>query len=71
MIIKGEKFTFVDTFETPITVADSWVVPKNKLGGGNGEAKLYVVHAKRWSLSLGRLVSQLLVMCSGRICRHI
>lgn len=42
MNIEGEKFTFVDTFETPITVADSWVMPKNKLGGGNGEAKLYV-----------------------------
>lgn len=42
MIIAGEKFTFDGTFETPITVADSWVMPKNKLGGGNGEAKLYV-----------------------------
>lgn len=42
MNIEGEKFTFVDTFETAITVADSWVTPKNKLGGGNGEAKLYV-----------------------------
>lgn len=42
MIIEGEKFTFEDTFDTPITVADSWVVPKNKLGGGNGEAKLYI-----------------------------
>lgn len=42
MIIEGEKFKFVDTYETPITVADSWVMPKNKLGGGNGEAKLYV-----------------------------
>jgi len=42
MNIEGEKFTFVDTFETPITVADSWVMPKNKLGDGNGEAKLYV-----------------------------
>ena len=41
MTIKGENFKFVNTFETPITVADSWVVPKNKLGGGNGEAKLY------------------------------
>lgn len=41
MIIEGEKFTFQDTFEAPITVADSWVMPKNKLGGGNGEAKLY------------------------------
>ena len=42
MIIAGEKFTFDSTYETPITVADSWVMPKNKLGGGNGEAKLYV-----------------------------
>ncbi len=42
MIIEGEKFKFVDTYETPITVADSWVMPKNKLGDGNGEAKLYV-----------------------------
>ena len=42
MNIEGEKFTFVNTFETPIAVADSWVMPKNKLGDGNGEAKLYV-----------------------------
>jgi len=42
MIIAGEKFTFDSTFDTPITVADSWVTPKNKIGGGNGEAKLYV-----------------------------
>ena len=41
MIIEGERFTFEDTFDTPITVADSWVMPKNKLGDGNGEAKLY------------------------------
>jgi hypothetical protein len=42
MNIEGERFTFVDTFETPIAVADSWVMSKNKLGYGNGEAKLYV-----------------------------
>lgn len=42
MIIAGEKFIFNGTFETPITVADSWVMPKNKLGDGNGEAKLYI-----------------------------
>lgn len=42
MIIEGEKFTFIDTIEHPITVADSWVVPSNKLGDGNGEAKLYI-----------------------------
>lgn len=42
MIIEGQKFEFVDTMPTPITVADSWVKPKNKLGSGNGEGKLYV-----------------------------
>ena len=42
MIIEGESFKFEDTLDTPITVADSWVMPKNKLGDGNGEAKLYV-----------------------------
>lgn len=42
MTIGGENFYFVDTLETPIYVADSWVVGKNKLGDGNGEAKLYV-----------------------------
>lgn len=42
MIIEGENFKFEDTLESPITVADSWVMPKNKLGDGNGEAKLYV-----------------------------
>ena len=26
MIIEGENFKFEDTFETPITVADSWVM---------------------------------------------
>lgn len=42
MIIEGNKFEFVDTIENPISVADSWVKSPNKLGGGNGEAKLYV-----------------------------
>ena len=42
MIIEGQKFEFIDTIPTPITVADSWVKPKNKLGSGNGEGKLYV-----------------------------
>ena len=42
MIIVGEKFTFIDTIEHPITVADSWVAQSNKLGEGNGEAKLYI-----------------------------
>lgn len=41
MNFAGEDFMFDGTFDTPITVADSWVTPKNKLGGGNGEAKLY------------------------------
>lgn len=41
MIIAGEEFTFNNTYESPITVADSWVMSNNKLGEGNGEAKLY------------------------------
>ena len=42
MIIEGEKFTFIDTIEHPITVPDCWVAASNKIGDGNGEAKLYV-----------------------------
>lgn len=37
----NEDFNVVDTKEK-ITIADSFVVPKNKIGGGHGEAKLYV-----------------------------
>lgn len=55
MNIEGEKFTFVDTFETPITVADSWVMPKNKIGGGNGEAKLYVGSRDRMESFFGEI----------------
>lgn len=42
MIIGGQNFKFVDTFATPIAIADSWVRPQNKTGSGNGEAKLYI-----------------------------
>lgn len=55
MIIKGEKFTFVDTFDSPITVADSWVMPKNKLGDGNGEAKLYVASRDKMEAFFGEI----------------
>ena len=54
MIIAGETFTFEGTFETPITVADSWVVPKNKLGDGNGEAKLYVSSRDKMEAFFGK-----------------
>ncbi|MCK9492496.1 MAG: HNH endonuclease [Sulfurimonas sp.] len=37
----NEKFTVIDTKEK-ITIADSFVVRQNKIGTGNGEAKLYV-----------------------------
>jgi len=36
-----EIFSIIDVLEK-ISVADSFVVPSNKIGGGNGEAKLYV-----------------------------
>lgn len=39
--ILGEQFILVDTKEK-LTIADSFVVRQNKIGGGNGEAKLYV-----------------------------
>ena len=39
--IKGKRFQVLDTKEK-ITIADSFVVRQNKIGGGNGEAKLYV-----------------------------
>ncbi|MBQ9362177.1 MAG: HNH endonuclease [Bacteroidaceae bacterium] len=55
MNIEGYKFTFDDTFETPITVADSWVMPKNKLGGGNGEAKLYVGSREKMENFFGKI----------------
>ena len=42
MEIQGQKFKIVDIFDTPITVPDCFVVSTNKLGTGNGEAKLYI-----------------------------
>jgi len=37
----NKNFTVIDTKEK-ITIADSFVVRQNKIGSGNGEAKLYV-----------------------------
>lgn len=53
MIIEGNKFTFIDTIETPIKVADSWVGRQNKIGGGNGEAKLYIGNRDRMESFFG------------------
>ncbi len=39
--ILNEPFKVLDTKEK-ITIADSFVVRQNKIGGGNGEAKLYI-----------------------------
>lgn len=39
--LSGKSFRIVDVLER-ISVADSFVMPDNKTGGGNGEAKLYV-----------------------------
>lgn len=39
----NKDFNVIETKEK-ITIADSFVVPKNKIGGGHGEAKLYVGH---------------------------
>ena len=42
MKILDKDFRVLDTFNGNITVPDCLVVPKNKLGGGHGEAKLYI-----------------------------
>ena len=42
MIIDGQNFNFVDTLDSPITVPDCFVMRPSKIGGGNGEAKLYI-----------------------------
>lgn len=42
MKIDGQNFTFVDTLNSSITVPDCFVMRGSKIGGGNGEAKLYV-----------------------------
>lgn len=54
MIIEGQKFEFVGTIDTPIAVADSWVKPKNKIGYGNGEAKLYIGSRNKMEDFFGR-----------------
>lgn len=41
IILDNHNFKVVDTKEK-ITIADSFVVPQNKIGRGNGEAKLYI-----------------------------
>jgi hypothetical protein len=41
IVLNNHNFTVVDTIEK-ITIADSFVVRQNKIGGGNGEAKLYI-----------------------------
>jgi putative restriction endonuclease len=41
IILDNHNFNVVDTKEK-ITIADSFVVRQNKIGGGNGEAKLYI-----------------------------
>lgn len=42
MKINGENLPTIEVFQNMITVADSWVYRSNKLGSGNGEAKLYI-----------------------------
>jgi len=41
MLIDGIHYSPIDTKEK-ITIADSFVVRANKIGSGNGEAKLYI-----------------------------
>jgi len=41
ILLNNQRFSVLDTKEK-ITIADSFVVRQNKIGGGNGEAKLYI-----------------------------
>ena len=41
IVIENKSFTVIDTIEK-ITISDSFVLRQNKIGTGNGEAKLYV-----------------------------
>ena len=41
MKIGTDEFEVLATYG-PVTIADSFVVPQNKIGSGNGEAKLYI-----------------------------
>lgn len=40
--IDGQKFNFIDTLNSSITVPDCFVKSGSKIGSGNGEAKLYI-----------------------------
>lgn len=42
MNIDGQKFNFVDTLNSSVTVPDCFVKRGSKIGSGNGEAKLYI-----------------------------
>ena len=42
MKINGEVLNTISVFPNMMAVADSWVARSNKLGRGNGEAKLYI-----------------------------
>lgn len=42
MKIDGQNFALVDTLNSSITVPDCFVKSGSKIGGGNGEAKLYI-----------------------------
>lgn len=42
MKIDGINFNCADTLNSPVYVSDSFVKGKSKIGGGNGEAKLYI-----------------------------
>ena len=42
VLLAGQKFTFLGAYDRWITISDCWVSNSNKIGNGNGEAKLYI-----------------------------
>jgi hypothetical protein len=39
-----DRVKYAELDKRDVTIADSFVAPSNKLGAGNGEAKLYIGH---------------------------
>lgn len=54
MKIDGQNFTFIDTLNSSITVPDCFVRSGSKIGGGNGEAKLYIASKDTMYAFFGR-----------------
>ena len=53
MEILGQNFKVEDIFDNSLTIPDCFVVNSNKLGKGNGEAKLYIAPKEKMNTFFG------------------